>query len=74
VRVIHLTGDRGLIRERLGRRAGHFMPAGLLASQIEALEEPRNALVVDIADPPERIVDAIRASLAMVRIPARRSP
>ncbi len=60
---VYLKGDASLIRRRLGARAGHFMPAELLASQIECLEEPRDAIVVDIRDTPERIVDAIHRRL-----------
>jgi gluconokinase len=74
VRVIRLTGDPRLLRERLERRAGHFAGAGLLESQLEAQEGPKGALVVDVADPPERIVDEIMASLSGPRTPARRSP
>jgi gluconokinase len=74
VRVIRLTGDPRLLRERLERRAGHFAGAGLLESQLEAQEGPKDALVVDVADPPERIVDEIMASLSGPRTPARRSP
>ena len=38
------------IAERLARRQGHFMPSELLRSQFDALEEPEDALVVDIVD------------------------
>jgi gluconate kinase len=41
------------------------MKAGLLASQFEALEEPENALVVDVAAEPAEIVRAIRQALAL---------
>jgi gluconate kinase len=37
----------------------------LLASQFESLEEPRDALTVDIADSPERIVATIRSGLRL---------
>ncbi|WP_326693049.1 MULTISPECIES: gluconokinase [unclassified Streptomyces] len=35
---LHLDGSYELIAGRLGKREGHFMPAGLLRSQFEALE------------------------------------
>ncbi|WP_430591835.1 gluconokinase [Humidisolicoccus flavus] len=38
VRYVHLTGDREMIRERMARRNGHFMPASLIDSQFDALE------------------------------------
>ena len=38
VRFLHLTGAPALLRDRLERREGHFMPAGLLDSQLATLE------------------------------------
>lgn len=38
VMVIHLVGDKEIIRMRMESRTGHYMPAGLLDSQYEALE------------------------------------
>ena len=62
VHLIHLAGSEAMIRARLERRAGHYMPPGLLASQFAALEAPgraEGALTVDVADTPDRIVAAI---------------
>ena len=38
VRFLRLTGAPALIRARMERREGHFMPAGLLDSQLATLE------------------------------------
>ena len=38
VRFIHLTGPRAELQARLQGRAGHFMPAALLDSQLADLE------------------------------------
>jgi gluconokinase len=62
---VYLRGDIEVIRERLRKRSGHYAGVDLLASQFEALEEPRDALVVDIADSPERIVATIRSRLRL---------
>lgn len=35
---LHLSGDLAMLTERLGDRSGHFMPASLVASQLETLE------------------------------------
>ena len=35
---VHLTAPAEVLRERLGHRAGHFMPASLLDSQLAILE------------------------------------
>ena len=42
------------------------MKADLLASQFDALEEPDDALVVDVSEPPSVIVEHI---LSQLRIP-----
>jgi carbohydrate kinase (thermoresistant glucokinase family) len=70
VRLVYLKGDMGLIAGRLAERKGHFMPATLLQSQFDALEEPlpaERALIADIAPPPEKIVAAIVAGLAQAQ-------
>ncbi len=52
LRFLHLTGDVSLIRQRMESRSGHFMPTGLLDSQLATLEpaRPNEALYeVDIS-------------------------
>jgi len=65
VRVVYLKGSPELIAQRLANRSGHFMPASLLPSQIAALEEPRDALTVDISGTPQQIADSIRIALGI---------
>lgn len=63
VRLVYLKGDRALLARRQAARHGHFMPAGLLDSQFEALEEPspeEDAIVVSVEPRPREIVDRIR--------------
>jgi gluconokinase len=62
---VHLTGDPSLIRARLARRRGHFAKADLLTSQLETLEPPAGALVVDVAAPPDEVVARIRRHLGL---------
>jgi gluconokinase len=49
---VYLRGERDVIRERVeGRTGSHFMPASLVGSQFETLEEPgadEGALTVEI--------------------------
>lgn len=59
VRLVYLKGSPGLLRARLRRRRGHYMKVRMLASQLAALEEPRTALVVQIARPIPFNVDRI---------------
>ena len=60
---IYLKGSAALIRSRLQHRTGHYMKADMLASQVEALEEPSDALIVDVSQPPGTIVEQILAEL-----------
>jgi gluconokinase len=63
VRVVYLKGDAETIAPRLAGRKGHFMPPSLLASQFATLEEPDNAIVVDITQPVAAQVAAITRAL-----------
>ena len=66
VRIAYLQGDSGTIASRLASRTGHYMPAGLLASQFEALEPPapeEGAIVVAIDAPPPVVAERILAAL-----------
>ena len=64
IRIVYLEGDAATIAPRLASRSGHYMPASLLDSQFAALEEPRDAIVVDIRQPPE---DQARQAAAALR-------
>ena len=65
----HLDGAPELLAERMGSRAGHFMPPTLLPSQLATLEPlsaeeyAAGSMRLDIAASPEQIVHAITASL-----------
>lgn len=54
--------QRETIHERLVHRAGHYMPASLLASQLETLEEPgpdEPVVRVDATAPTEELVSEV---------------
>jgi gluconokinase len=73
VRIVYLKGDKELIARRLAARQGHYMPAALLDSQFEALEEPQsdeNPIVVSIAPHPREIVETIAAKLGIDQVAA----
>lgn len=70
VRIVYLKGDAATIAGRLASRGGHFMPAALLASQFAALEEPEDAIVVDIRLPADEQVRQIVAALQSTSAPA----
>jgi gluconokinase len=65
VRLVYLRGTHELIAQRLSQRHGHYMDPELLPSQFATLEEPANAVDVDVdADVPD-IVAQIRAALGV---------
>ena len=62
VRIVFLRGTQALIADRLARRKGHFMPAGLLDSQFKTLEPPEASerpVTVSIDASVETIVEDI---------------
>jgi gluconokinase len=61
---VYLKGSADLIRSRLQHRTHHFMKANMLASQFDVLEEPSDAIIVDIAQPPDAIVERILAGVS----------
>jgi gluconokinase len=60
---VYLKGDFDLIFKRMEARAGHYMKAQMLRSQFEALEEPIDALTVEISQSLDEIVNEISAHL-----------
>jgi gluconokinase len=59
VKLVYLKGTYELIAQRLRARHGHFADEHILAGQFADLEEPTDALVVDISATPEAIVGEI---------------
>lgn len=62
VEVVYLRGSEELIGSRMQKRTDHFMPAALLRSQFEALEEPQagpGVIVADLRLSPAEIVDFV---------------
>ncbi len=59
VRFIYLKGSKELIADRIRNRDSHFMPEELLQSQFDALEEPENAIVINIDTDPDELADRI---------------
>jgi len=59
VRFVYLKGSASLIAGRLQSRHGHFAGESILSSQFADLEEPKEALTIDVAETPEQIVAQI---------------
>jgi len=67
VRFVYLRADPATLRRRLAERPSHFFNPTLLPSQFEALEEPGadDALIIDGAAAPERILGTIREAFGV---------
>jgi len=59
VQVVYLKGSYDLIWSRMSARAGHYMRPAMLRSQFDILEEPGDALFIDIDRSINEIVDLI---------------
>ena len=62
LRFAHLNGARELISARMQARVGHYMPTSLLDSQfrdLEPLQADEAGVTLDIATPPEQLVQQI---------------
>jgi gluconokinase len=57
---ILLNADPEIIQQRLSKRPRHFMKAGMLGSQLAALQWPDDAIVVDVS----RSLDEVCADVA----------
>ena len=64
VKLVYLKGTAEVLWSRISRREGHFMKPAMLASQLAAIEEPADALVIDIAQPPEQIIAVLRRAVS----------
>jgi gluconokinase len=65
VRFVYLDAPASVLHERLANRVGHYAGPQLLASQLDTLEEPRDALWVDATCAPQEIVTRIRLALGV---------
>jgi gluconokinase len=60
---VYLKGSYALIREHLQHRQHHFMKPEMLASQFADLEEPADAIVIEVAAEPAVAVSQIVSAL-----------
>ncbi|MGV0102606.1 gluconokinase [Nostoc sp. DSM 114167] len=63
IKLVYLKGSYELIQKRLKERSNHYMSEKLLDSQFYTLEEPVDTLSMDVAQPPQIIVQNIRTAL-----------
>jgi carbohydrate kinase (thermoresistant glucokinase family) len=71
VRFLHLAGSRDELARRLAARSDHFMPAGMLESQLEALEQPgedeTDLAVLPADEEPATLLAAAERALTTLR-------
>ena len=65
IKLVYLKGSYDLLLERLRARKGHYATEGLLSSQLADLEEPTDAITIDVSKSPEQIVAEIREQLGL---------
>jgi gluconokinase len=65
IRFVMLASDRTLLEARLASRRHHFAGATLLDSQLQDLEVPPDALILQAADPVEALVDQVCAAFSL---------
>jgi gluconokinase len=65
IRFVLLDGDPAVLKARLVQRRHEFMNPALLESQIDTLERPPNAIVIDIELPLDEQVRRIRRALGV---------
>jgi gluconokinase len=65
VKLLYLKGSFDLISERVRSRKGHFAKADLVSSQFADLEEPDDAITLDVSKSPEEVVAEARRRLGL---------
>ena len=65
VQFVYLKGERDLVLQRLEARHGHFATAAILDGQFRDLEEPADAITVEVNKSPEQIVSEIIEKLSL---------
>jgi gluconokinase len=63
IKIVYLKSSFHLLATRLKTRENHYMKADLLLSQLETLEEPEDAIIIDASQPLELIVGQIKNHL-----------
>jgi gluconokinase len=65
VQIVYLKGNFDLIWSRMAERKEHYMQPHMLKSQFAVLEQPTDALTIDISKPVNDIVREIVSNLSL---------
>lgn len=65
VAFAYLKGTQELVGSRVASRRHEYMPSTLLPSQFATLEEPVQAIALDIGETPARLISQLRSALGV---------
>jgi carbohydrate kinase (thermoresistant glucokinase family) len=65
VAFAYLKGTQALVGSRVASRRHEYMPSTLLPSQFATLEEPRDAIVLDIGRSPAELIRMLRDAVGV---------
>jgi len=67
VSFLYLRGSRATLESRLAQRPEHFFDPALLDSQLDTLEEPADAITLDIDGPLDALIESAITAINMGR-------
>ena len=65
LRIVYLRGTYEQMRQHILARHGHFAGESILAGQFADLEEPKDALTLDVSHTPEELVAEVVSGLGL---------
>jgi gluconokinase len=65
VKWVYLKGSFEELTQRVEARQGHYAKKELVVSQFAALEEPKDAITIDVSRPPEEVAADVRNALGV---------
>ena len=65
LRIVYLKGSFDLLFARMQKRRGHYMKPEMLQSQFDALEEPQDALTIDVTAASDAVVSQIMKAFSL---------
>lgn len=65
VKWVYLKGSFEELTQRVAARQGHYAKKELVVSQFAALEEPKDAITIDVSRSPEEIAAEVRKALGI---------
>jgi gluconokinase len=70
IQIVYLRGSYEEMRRHIERRHGHFAGESILAGQFADLQEPKDALVLDVSRTPDELAADVIARLHLAQPPS----